>query len=96
MSMSEGGLSACETVTDASSWIGIDSSSVTSEEMLNYILNAKTCTSSSVAADNFSSCLQDDPTVHNRLSLLTRRSSSLPYKYFSVNEKFSISKKDSK
>ena len=94
MSMSKGGLSTCETVTDTSSWIGVDSSSVTSGEMLNYILNANT--SSSVTADNFSLCLQDDTTVHNRFSLLTRRGSSLSYKYFSVNDMFSISKKDSK
>ena len=92
--MSEGGLSTCETVTDRSSWIDIDSSSITSGEMLNYILNANTF--SSVMADNFSLCLQDDTTVCNRFSLLTKRGSSLSFKYFSENDMFSISKKDSK
>ena len=92
--MTEGGLSTCETVTDTSSWINVDSSSITSGEMLYYLLNANT--RNSVTADNFSLCLQDDTTVHNRFSLLTKRGSSLSYKYFSENDMFNISKKDSK
>ena len=91
--MSEGGLSTCEAVSDTSSWINVDSSSFTSGEMLNFILNANTY--SSMTADNISLCLQGDTTVHNRLSLC-KRGSSLSYKYFSENDMFSISKKDGK
>ena len=93
MTISEGGLSTCETVTDTSSWIDVDCSSVTSEEKLNRILNADTY--SSVTVDNTSLRLRGNTIVHNRFSLC-KRGSSLSYKHFSENDMFSISEKDSK
>ena len=89
--MSEDGLSTCETVSDRSSWIDVDSDSITSAEMLNYILNAPT--HNSMTADNFSLHLQRDITVHNKFSL-RKRSSSFLYKYFSEHDMLSISKGD--
>ena len=83
--------STCETVSDRSSWIDVDPGSITSGEMLNYVLNAHTY--NSMTADNFSLHLQRDTTVHNKYSLC-KRSSSLLYKYFSEHDVFSISKRD--
>ena len=91
--MSEDGPSTCETVSDRSSWIDVDSGSITSGEMLNYILNAHT--HNSMTADNVSLHLLRDTTVHNKFSL-RKRSSSLLYKYFSEHDMFSISKNDGK
>ena len=83
--------STCETVSDRSSWIDVDSGSITSGEMLNYILNAYT--HNSMTGDKFSLHLQRDTTVHNKYSL-SKRSSSLLYKYFSEHDMLSISKRD--
>ena len=88
--MSEDGLSTCETVSDRSSWIDVDSGSITSGEMLNYILNAHT--HNSMTADNFSLHLLRDTTVHK--FSLRKRSSSLLYNYFSERDMLSISKND--
>ena len=83
--------STCETVSERSSWIDVDSGSITSGEMLNYVLNAHA--RNSMTADNVSLHLQRDTTVHNKFSLC-KRSSSLLYKYFSEHDMFSISKRD--
>ena len=89
--MREYGPSTCETVSDRSSWIDVDSGSITSGEILNNILNADT--HNYMTADNFSSHLPRATTIHNKFSL-HKKSSSLLYKYFPEHDMLSISKRD--
>lgn len=90
------GTSTCETLSDRTSWIDVDSGSILSGEMLNYITyghKARSMTADNFS-DNFSVHLGSDTTSLTRFPLRKRSSSS--FMYFSENKMFHTRESNSK